>query len=115
MVVILAEIVAFFMILGQGRGGGGQKQTHKNVYFCEHYENFPCNIQRFFFFFFFSEEKIENVLWVHVRTASEYPQFMFWIKNKKIRYTPANPSFLYKNGFEGVYISRTCFPEGILY
>ena len=23
----------------------------------------------------------------------EYPQFMFWIKIKKNRYTPANPSF----------------------
>ena len=27
--------------------------------------------------------------------SNEYPQCMFWIKNKKIRYTPANPSFLY--------------------
>ena len=25
--------------------------------------------------------------------SNEYPQCMFWIKNKKIRYTPANPSF----------------------
>ena len=25
--------------------------------------------------------------------SKEYPQCMFWIKNKKIRYTPANPSF----------------------
>ena len=24
--------------------------------------------------------------------SNEYPQPMFWIKNKKIRYTPANPS-----------------------
>ena len=24
---------------------------------------------------------------------NECPQFMFWIKNKKISYTPANPSF----------------------
>ena len=32
-----------------------------------------------------------------IRTASprsnEYPQSMFWSKNKKNRYTPANPSF----------------------
>ena len=25
--------------------------------------------------------------------SNEYPQCMFWIKNKKIRYSPANPSF----------------------
>ena len=25
--------------------------------------------------------------------SKEYPQFMFWSKNKKNRYTPANPSF----------------------
>ena len=27
--------------------------------------------------------------------SNEYPQCMFWVKNKKIRYTPANPSFFY--------------------
>ena len=36
---------------------------------------------------------------------------MFWIKNKKNRSTPANPVFLYKVGFKGVHISRTCFPD----
>ena len=42
---------------------------------------------------------------------NEYPQSMFWIKNKKIRYTPAYKSINHiKVGFEGVYISRTCFP-----
>ena len=25
--------------------------------------------------------------------ANEYPQSMFWIKNKKIKYSPVNPSF----------------------
>ena len=25
--------------------------------------------------------------------SNEYPQFMFWSKNKKNSYTPANPSF----------------------
>ena len=29
--------------------------------------------------------------------SNEYPQFIFWSKNKKNRYTPANPSFLYKS------------------
>ena len=38
---------------------------------------------------------------------------MFWIKNKKIRYTPANPSFSIRVGFKGVYISQTCFSDGV--
>ena len=44
--------------------------------------------------------------------TSHDPQSLFWIKNKKIRYTASNPSFLYINvGFKGVYIARTCFPD----
>ena len=37
----------------------------------------------------------------------------FGAKNKKNRYTPANSSFTtsIKVGFEGVPISRTCFPD----
>ena len=30
--------------------------------------------------------------------SNEYPQSMFWSKNKENRYTPAYPSFLYKSG-----------------
>ena len=30
--------------------------------------------------------------------SNVYPQSMFWIKNKKNRYTPAYPSLLYKSG-----------------
>ena len=45
--------------------------------------------------------------------SNEYPQSMFWNKNKKKRYTPVNPIFYYiKVGLKGVYISRTCFPDG---
>ena len=44
--------------------------------------------------------------------SNEYPQSMFWSKNKKNMYTPANPIFFYiKVGFKGVYISQTCFPD----
>ena len=25
--------------------------------------------------------------------SNKYPQCMFWIKNKKVRYSPANPNF----------------------
>ena len=49
--------------------------------------------------------------------SNEYPQSMFWSKNKKNRHTPANPSFNHyiKMGFKGVFISwspfcPTCFP-----
>ena len=30
--------------------------------------------------------------------SNEYPQSMFLIRNKKIMYTPVNPSLLYKSG-----------------
>ena len=33
--------------------------------------------------------------------SKEYPQSMFWNKNKKNRYTPAYPSLLYKSGVQG--------------
>ena len=32
-------------------------------------------------------------------------------QNKKILYTPVNPSFTIQTGFKGVHISRTCFPD----
>ena len=42
--------------------------------------------------------------------SNEYPQSMFWSKNKK-KY-PCIPQFFYiKVGFKGVYITRTCFPD----
>ena len=43
--------------------------------------------------------------------SNVYPQSMFWSKNKKNRYTPAYPSFLYKVVFKGVYIAQTCFHD----
>ena len=36
---------------------------------------------------------------------------MFWSKNKKNRYTPVYQFCYIKVGFEGVRISRTCFPD----
>ena len=70
-------------------------------------ETCPCNIQIFF------GRKNANFHWENFDIFSqnidcrytlepprpggsnEYPQSMFWNKNKKNRYTPANPSFLY--------------------
>ena len=43
--------------------------------------------------------------------SNKYPQSMFWIKNKKNKYTPANPSFTIQVGFMGVFIAWTCFPD----
>ena len=49
--------------------------------------------------------------------SNENPQSMFWIRNKKNRYTPANPSFFFytKLGFKGVYFSWTCLPDVMHY
>ena len=47
--------------------------------------------------------------------SNEYPQSMFWSKNKKNRYAPCIPQFFYiKVGFKGVFIARTCFPDDML-
>ena len=45
--------------------------------------------------------------------SNEYPQCMFWNKNKKIRYTrDCKPQFYYTRvGYKGVFISLTCFHE----
>ena len=65
-----------------------------------------------FFFFFAQNIDCGYTLEPPCRGGSnEYPQSMFWSKNKKNRYTPANPSFVINVGYEGVYISRTCFRD----
>ena len=47
--------------------------------------------------------------------SNEYPQSMFWSKNKKKKTKQVYscvPQFCYiKVGFKGVYITRTCFPD----
>ena len=48
--------------------------------------------------------------------SNEYPQSMFRSKTKKNRYTPCIPQFCYiKVGFKGVYITRTCFRDGLMF
>ena len=71
---------------------------------------------------------LKHSLWVHDRTAeyivcgyrieppqgggcNEYPQSMFWSKNKKNMSTPANPSFTIKVMFKRVYISQICYRD----
>ena len=71
-----------------------------------HYENMPMQYTEIF-----KAVKNENFLWKFLDIfaqnidcgytleppwrggSNEYPQTMFWSKNKKNRYTPANPSF----------------------
>ena len=36
----------------------------------------------------------------------------FGAKIRKTRFTPAYPNFTIKVGYKGVFISRTCFPDG---
>ena len=56
-------------------------------------------------------------MWVLVRTASpkwfqRVQQSMFWIKNKKNRYTPVDSCFtIQKWGYMDLYITRTCCPD----
>ena len=55
----------------------------------------------FFFFFIFAKNIDYNR-----GGSNEYPQSMFWIKNKQNRYVPEIPSFtihMYKSGVYGGY------------
>ena len=46
--------------------------------------------------------------------SNEYPQSMFWIKNQKKQVYPCKHHFYYiKVDNDGVYISRTCFPDAV--
>ena len=72
-----------------------------------HYENLPMQYTEFFKMQKLKKKKkngkilifAQNIHCGHMLEASlrggcnEYPQCMFWIKNKKIRYVTANPSF----------------------
>ena len=69
----------------------------------------PCNIQRFFLALKFEnfQQKMFDIFLILAQNidcgymlepprrsgSNEYPQSMFWSKNKKNRYTPVNPSF----------------------
>ena len=45
--------------------------------------------------------------------SNEYPQSMFWSKYKKKVY-PCKPKFYYiKVGCKGVFVTRTCFRDGM--
>ena len=58
---------------------------------------------------------------VHVRPphrggSNEYPQSIFWMRNKKTQVYPCKAQFCYiKVGYEGVYFSWTCFTDDIYF
>ena len=71
----------------------------------------PCNIERFFLALKIENFQLKNKIDIFLIFAqnidcgytlepprrcgsNEYPQSMSWSKNKKNRYTPANPSFV---------------------
>ena len=81
-----------------------------------YYEN--LSTQYSFIFLIFAQNKDCGYTLEPPRRCSfnEYPQSMFWSKNKKDRYTPAYPSFaILKWGIMGVYITRTCNRNAICY
>ena len=48
----------------------------------------------------------------HSGGSNEYPQSMFYSKNKKKMFTPVQPSFtIQKWGVRGVFVTRTCFRD----
>ena len=85
------------------------RQLHKASTCIDITKTRPCNKQRFFLALKIENFQLKNVdiflifaqnidcgysLEPPRRGGSiEYPQSMFWSKNKKKRYTPANPSF----------------------
>ena len=49
----------------------------------------------------------------HLGGSNEYPQSMFWTKNKKKSYTPAYPVLPYKSRVEGGIHCTDMYPDGI--
>ena len=48
--------------------------------------------------------------------SNEYPQSMFWSKNKKKNVYPCKPQFYYmKVGCKGVYITWACYHDDFLH
>ena len=60
------------------------------------------------------QRKISDIFLIFAQNrggSNEYPQSMFWSKDKKNR---CIPQFYYiKVGFKGVFIARTCFPDEV--
>ena len=71
-------------------------------------------MEHFFYIFLIFAQNIDcrymlELPWRGV--SKEYPQSMFWSKNNRYMYTPANPFYYIKVGFKGVFIALTNFPD----
>ena len=90
------------------RAASGAKVILKIDFVCfNHYENTPMYFTDFLSYRNFLEEIYTYIFLIFAQNidcgytlepprcgrSNEYPQSMFWGKNKKIRYTPAYPSF----------------------
>ena len=83
-------------------------------WFCK-YENFHC--KNFDIFNIFAQNIDCGYTLEPPRRggSNEYPQSMFRSKNKNKLEYPCIPQFCYiKVVYTGVYIARTCFPDGCL-
>ena len=74
---------------------------YKEIFKVVKNENFP--LKNFDIFLIFAQNiDCGYTLELPCRGGSnEYPQSMFWSKNKKNRYTPATPVLLFKSGVLG--------------
>ena len=67
-------------------------QCTENCFGCK-YENFHWKTFDIFFIFAQNIDRVYKLEPPRRGGSNEYPQSMFWSKNKKNMYTPANPSF----------------------
>ena len=77
-------------------------------------ENVNFQMKNYDIFLFFSKHRF----WVHVRTASSggsnvYPQSIFMAKIRKHVYLCTSQFYYIKVGCKGVYITRTCYNDGV--
>ena len=90
---------------------------YTEIFFSEKMENFMRKILIVFIVWLktYIVGTLKNRL-AEVRGSNEYPQckLRFGSKIRKIGIPLQTRVFLYKSGFTGVYISRTCFHDDVL-
>ena len=75
-----------------------RKHAYSNILKISQPKTWNFSDKKFWYFSYFCSKQID-------RRSNEYPQSMLLHRNKKIMYTPVNPSFYYiKVGFKGVKI-----------
>ena len=96
----------------------------QHLNYLHHYENLPMQYIDVKMENFSGKKRIHCIFNFHTQNIdcgytfelpqrgglNEYPQ-SFWIKKKKYKFTPVNQFYYIKVGYEGVYFSRTSFPD----